>query len=171
MGTFRRALLTAAAVACALASASGSAGATTPDPYGTTTATGRLTFASALGVSPCTLTGINASIASNVGPITSVTVAGCRGIITTLTSALAISLAFDLSTVDPGVTVFVGGITLANVLGGVCLYTGTLTGSGTDGTGNMAARGQLALNPARSTGICSNPQQTSLEVSFPGLSL
>lgn len=169
MPRMMRALIAVVAAVLTLGLGATAAHATSPDPFNTTGGTARLTTSTILGDSFCSLSRVAGGIANGHGSITSFNVDNCTGVLTGITGFLAIDVLVDLSTTPPTVTVSFAGVTITNILGGTCLYAGTLTGTGTPGTGNATVSGSLVLDASRSSGFCTDPAAVILEVSFPGL--
>lgn len=165
-----RALAVAVMALCAMAVASSAANATSPDPYNTSRGTGQLSANTVLGVSGCDLIDVTGNLSGGRGTISSITVDDCFGPLTDVIDFLGALVTIDLGTTPTSIEVEILGVTVTNFVGGVCLYTGVLrgTGSGSD----VHVEGELDLNPDRSRGLfCSDPVDAILDVTFPGLTL
>lgn len=170
MQFIKRGLAVGAVVASSIAIFAGSASATlSPNPYSSTSDSGSFTSNTALGTSRCSVSGINLRLSGTgtgaTGSVTALTVSGCSGAITGASASLVTSA-------NPiGVTLSSGTVTLTNVnllirniLGGSCLYRGTLTGTYTTPTRSITARNAAFPLFQTLSGFCSSTADANLTV-------
>lgn len=136
----------------------------TPNPYSTTSGTGRFNTISSIGNGACNLSGIRATASGTTGSVTGFTASGCSG---TITSAAFVA-AIPIRTALPVVTATVS-ILIRNILGGACQYSGVFTGNA-NGTNTVTVNGTATLVRTLS-GICTPSATASLTVTFPGATI
>lgn len=170
MKFMKRGLAVGAIVASSFAIIAGSASAAlSPNPYSSTSDSGSFTSNTALGTSRCNISAINVSLSGTAtgasGSVSGLTVSGCSGAITGASASLVTSG-------NPiGVTLSSGTVTLTNVnllirniLGGSCLYRGTLTGTYTAPTRSITARNSAFPLLTTLSGFCSSTADANLTV-------
>lgn len=163
---------TAAAAATIVTAMTGLGGvasaAVTPDPYHSITDQFLLTSSSTLGGSNCLTSlgrvNLTGTTTGATGSVTSIEPSLCSGIL----SRASWTLVGLTGTID--IEVWWGTVTFSNVqflveniLGGRCLYAGTLTGSMFRGSGTMSVSGTPALSTTLS-GICTSSVNVQLSV-------
>jgi hypothetical protein len=159
----RGAALVAAAAVSAVVFVAPAAATITPNPYSTTSGTGTFTTISSLGNGSCNLSGINATASGATGSVTAFTASGCRGTITAARKSSNITISSSLAT---GIATASVSLLVTNILGGNCLYAGTMTGRLTR-TSSITLTGTIPLT-ATLSGICTPSADSSLTVNFPG---
>ncbi|MDO8188293.1 autotransporter [Conexibacter sp. CPCC 205706] len=159
----RGAALVAAAAVSAVVFAAPAAATITPNPYSTRAGTGTFTTISSLGNGSCNLSGINASATGASGSVTAFTASGCRGTITAARKSSDITISSSLTT---GVATAAVSLLVTNILGGTCLYAGTMTGRLTR-TSTITLTGTIPLTLTLG-GICTASADSSLSVTLPG---
>lgn len=174
MKMLKRGLVVAvmAVAAFALAASSASA-AISPDPYRTSSASGTFkAITTLLGTSTCDLQNVEANANGTAGgasgSVTGFTIANCTNAIVSGSYTGPVSVEID----NGDVTANISSILIVNIIGGQCLYAGTLRGTMSHGGNSATVTGELTLQRTLNLfGICSNPADVELSMTFPGASV
>ncbi|WP_236262274.1 hypothetical protein [Conexibacter woesei] len=137
-----------------------------PNPYSSTTDTGRLTFTTAYGMSNCAVSGVNLALAGTslgaAGSISAASLSGCGAEFTAVDASLVTStvpIGVSIAGAAPGsasgtVTFTDVRFLVRHVAGPECLYAGTLTGTVTNGASTFTAGAWLRLIRNLRPGSC-----------------
>lgn len=155
MKRMKRYVAVAAVATAALAATSGAASAAiSPDPYlFSTSDSGSKVSRTALGTSNCSIGGLRGTLTGNAngasGSITAGTLGGCAGLITGGRILFPVTIDINRGVVTVGMANLI-----TTVLGGSCLYAGTLTGTMANG-GSVITVGSPAFRlVTRLSGLC-----------------
>ncbi|WP_236262277.1 hypothetical protein [Conexibacter woesei] len=170
---------TAIALVCAAFVSGSAVAAVSPNPYSSTTDTGRLVFRTPFGVSSCTLSGVNIVLAGTslgaAGSVSALTLSGCGSEFNLGNASLVTStVPVDVAIVGDAAGSASGTATVSNLrflltsalTRGECLYAGTLRGRVTNGASTVTATGELNLIRTLGANFCwSNRLATDVSLS------
>lgn len=171
----RAALALGAALACAGALAGPASAAITPDPYSASTDTGSLMLRSLLGTTNCVMSGVSVGLSGTgtgaTGAISAARFGRCSGPVTAVNVGLAgstigVAIVGDGPASAMGTATFTNVLLVtSNVLGGTCLYRGTLTGRVANGASAVTVGGTLSLFRQIGSTTCPSSEGASLTLS------